>query len=58
MLAEEFPISHVFVFDSLGGFKALNREVEPFGIFRVKAVREFHYALGQGLLPIASALFR
>ena len=38
--------------------KALNREVEPYGFFLVNALREYHYALGRGLLTIASALFR
>ena len=38
--------------------KALNREVEPYGFFLVKAIRKYHHVLGRGLFPIASALFR
>ena len=33
-------------------------EVEPYGFFLVKALKEYHHALGRGLLPIGSALFR
>ena len=38
--------------------KALNREVKPYGFFQVKTLREYHHALGRGLLPIAPCLFR
>ena len=38
--------------------KALNREVEPYGFFLVKALRKYYHALGRGLLPIAPCLFR
>ena len=37
--------------------KALNREVELYGFFPVKALRKYHHALGRGLLPITPALF-
>jgi len=38
--------------------KALDREVEPYGFFLVKALRKYHHALGRVLLPIAPCLFR
>ena len=38
--------------------KELNRELEPYEFVLVNALREYHYVLGQGLLTIASALFR
>ena len=34
--------------------KALDREVEPYGFFLVKTLREYQDALGRGLLPNAS----
>ena len=43
---------------SIASIKALNREVEPYGFVLVKTPREYYHALGRGLLPIASALFR
>ena len=32
--------------------------MEPYGFFLVKALREYHDALGRGLLSIVSALFK
>ena len=33
--------------------RALNREVEQYGFFLIKALRKYHHAMGWGLLPIA-----
>ena len=61
------PIIHFLLLTTIQGLatqetlsksKALKREVEPYGFFLVNALREYHYALGRGLLTIASALFR
>ena len=64
MLAWEIPMENYKLYWTQGQYssniriKALNREVEPYGFFLVKAPRKYYHALGRVLLPIAPCLFR